>query len=136
MKLLLDQNLSPRLVNMLGDIFPGSIHVSDVGLESASDVVVWEYARDNDLLITSKDSDLSEISMVRGFPPSVVWIRRGNCSTYEIERLLRANAESILELSRSAASVTRRLRQAAASVAANLPAVIPICLRQSIVQAA
>jgi predicted nuclease of predicted toxin-antitoxin system len=37
MRLLLDQNLSPRLNELLADLFPGSMHVKDVGLESATD---------------------------------------------------------------------------------------------------
>jgi len=34
---MLDQNLSPRLNELLADLFPGSIHVKDVGLESPTD---------------------------------------------------------------------------------------------------
>ena len=101
MKLLFDQNLSYRLVSALESEFPGSIHVAEVGLERATDVEVWEYARDNGLAITSKDSDPSDIAMMRGFPPSIVWIRRGNCSTDEIEHLLRENAESIQDVADS-----------------------------------
>ncbi len=45
MKLLFDQNLSPRLVARLADCYPGSAHVSEVGLDRALDVEVWEFAR-------------------------------------------------------------------------------------------
>jgi predicted nuclease of predicted toxin-antitoxin system len=41
MKMLFDQNLSPRLTTLLADLYPASLHVRDVGLESAEDVVVW-----------------------------------------------------------------------------------------------
>ncbi len=44
MKLLFDQNLSPKLVNRLADLFPGSIHVLSVGLDCADDDRIWEYA--------------------------------------------------------------------------------------------
>jgi predicted nuclease of predicted toxin-antitoxin system len=99
MKLLLfDQNLSPRLVDWLADVFPGSIHVSAIGLDRASDRAVWEYARDHDFMITTKDADFSELGMVWGFPPKVIWIRRGNCSTKDIADLLRENHEAILRL--------------------------------------
>lgn len=37
MKLLFDQNISPRLVDSLADIFPGSIHVINVKLDKAFD---------------------------------------------------------------------------------------------------
>ncbi|MGA8808659.1 MAG: DUF5615 family PIN-like protein [Thermoanaerobaculia bacterium] len=47
MKLLFDQNLAPSLVGHLGDHFPGSQHVSQCGLGDASDIGMWEYAREN-----------------------------------------------------------------------------------------
>ena len=57
MKLLLDQNLSPRLVARLADLFPDSQHVSDLGLERASDQPVWDYTRDHEYLIVTRDTD-------------------------------------------------------------------------------
>lgn len=89
MKLLFDQNLSPKLVKLLGDLFPNSLHVRDVGLNRADDAVVWKYAQDNSLTICSKDSDMHQRSFVLGFPPKVVWVRLGNCSTGDVEKLLR-----------------------------------------------
>jgi predicted nuclease of predicted toxin-antitoxin system len=96
MKLLLfDQNLSPRLVTRLADVFPNSVHVEALGLGTASDKVVWQFAREHDYIIVSKDVDFSELGLLYGFPPKVIWIRRGNCSTQDIENLLRTNFESI-----------------------------------------
>lgn len=96
MKFLFDENVSPRLVAALSDVFPGSIHVRDVGLARATDAAIWAYARDRGLTILSKDSDFHEVSFLRGPPPKVIWIRRGNCSTVEIEALLRSNRTEIL----------------------------------------
>jgi predicted nuclease of predicted toxin-antitoxin system len=93
--LLFDQNLSPRLV----DAFPGSAHVSESGLAQALDRVVWEYARVNNFVLVSKDADFGELGLILGFPPKVVWIRRGNCTTSDIEALLRENRDSIETLS-------------------------------------
>ena len=45
MRLLFDQSLSPRLKETLRYLYPESVHVRDVGLESADDVVVWAYAQ-------------------------------------------------------------------------------------------
>lgn len=98
MKLLFDENLPLTLVDALGSSFPGSQHVHSVGLDSASDEVVWSYARDNGFTIVSKDSDFHERSLVFGYPPKVVWIRRGNCSTTEIEQMLRHYTQDMLEL--------------------------------------
>lgn len=95
MKLLFDENLSPRLVQLLASEYPGSAHVHAVGLGEASDIEVWEYAPAHGYIIASKDSDFVELSVVRGAPPKIVWIRRGNCSTREIMELLRAHRESV-----------------------------------------
>ena len=95
MKLLFDENLAPRLVEALADLFPDSEHVHSAGLAHATDEQVWRYARDHGFTIVSKDSDFHERSLLLGFPPKVVWIRRGNCSTDEIQRLLRDCAADI-----------------------------------------
>ena len=74
MKLLFDENLSPKLVRLLDDLFPDSVHVRDVGLKAADDPIVWKYAQDNGLTICSKDSDMHQRSFVLGYPPKVVWV--------------------------------------------------------------
>ncbi len=100
MKLLLfDQNISPRLVNLLADIYPGSAHVSDIGMGSAMDIEIWEYAHKHDYMIVTKDADFSEFGVVKGFPPKIIWIRRGNCSTQDIASILRESFLSIKTLS-------------------------------------
>lgn len=96
MKLLFDENLSPRLVLRLSDAFPGSAHVRDVGLARATDTAIWDYARDHGYAIVSKDSDFHQVSFVRGQPPKVIWLRRGNCTTTDIETMLRSNRIGIL----------------------------------------
>lgn len=88
MRLLLDQNLSPRLKSALHSTYPDPLHVRDVGLEAADDSDVWAYARTEGLVIVSKDSDFRQLSFLLGHPPKVVWIRRGNCTTEEIALLL------------------------------------------------
>lgn len=96
MRLLLDQNLSPRLIPALADLYPGSLHVREVELASADDAAVWRYALEQGLTIVSKDADFHERSFVLGQPPKVVWIRRGNCSTEEVLTLLRGEVQAVL----------------------------------------
>ncbi len=105
-KLLFDQNLSPRLAELLSDILPGALHVAAVGLGDASDRVVWEYAQERDLVIVSKDADFSDMGLLRGSSPKVIWIRRGNCSTHQIEELLRSHIEAISAFSDDIDSAT------------------------------
>ena len=88
MKLLFDENLSPKLVARLAAEFPDSVHVSRVGLDQADDAVVWKYAGENSLAIVTKDADFSEISLRLGSPPKVIWLRRGNCNVDETVAML------------------------------------------------
>ncbi|ELS33574.1 MAG: DUF5615 family PIN-like protein [Pseudanabaena sp.] len=95
MKLLFDHNLSPRLVNRLANLFPESTHVYTLGMGQEDDLNIWKYALSNDFTIVTRDSDYNELLVLKGFPPKVIWIRRGNCSTNEIETMLRSHIEDI-----------------------------------------
>ena len=66
MKLLLDQNLSPRLAHTLAATYPDTTHVRDVGLQAADDDTVWAYAAEHGFVIVSKDADLSTLASTRG----------------------------------------------------------------------
>ena len=95
MKLLFDENLSPALPRRIADLFPNSVHGRDVGMKATDDPIVWDYAKDNDFMIVSKDADMHDLSLVFGNPPKVVWLRLGNCSTRQVEELLRLDFDVI-----------------------------------------
>lgn len=96
MRLLFEQNLSPRLVSTLAVEYPASVHVRDLGLGAAEDQVVWNYAGQHGLVIASKDSDFQQRALLFGHPPKVIWVRVGNCTTSAIAELLRARHEDII----------------------------------------
>lgn len=95
MKLLFDENLSPALPGRIADFFPNSVHVRDIGMKATDDPIVWDYAKNNDFMIVSKDADMHDLSLVFGSPPKVVWLRLGNCSTRQVEELLRQDFDVI-----------------------------------------
>ncbi len=92
--LLLDANLSPNLVNEISKIFPKSIHVISIGLEQ-DDIKIRDFALDNNLTIVSKDQDFYQYYLQFGFPPKIIWIKRGNCRTKEIPSILLENQAMI-----------------------------------------
>ena len=96
MKLLFDENLSPRLAGALADIYPDSAHVHQCGLGSTDDAQIWQYAKDNGFTIVSKDSDFQHRALLLGHPPKVVWLRLGNCSTASVAALLCARQADLL----------------------------------------
>ena len=98
MKLLLDENLSPKLPRLLAALFPGSAHVRECGLLGKTDEDVWEYARANGFTIVSKDSDFQQRSLLYGHPPKLVWLRVGNCTKQRLVQVITAHEPDISAL--------------------------------------
>ena len=98
MKLLLDENLSPKLPALIAAQFPGSLHIRDCGLKGATDKAIWEFARANNFTIVSKDSDFYQRSLFYGSPPKIVWLRIGNCTRDEVVQLLLMHEQEIRAL--------------------------------------
>lgn len=110
MKLLFDQNISPRIVKRLESSFQGSKQVRHVDLEDASDNDIFEFARAEGFTIVTFDSDFIDLNTLRGFPPKIIWLRTGNLTTASISDLmtnnllrivnfLKSDADEILEIS-------------------------------------
>ena len=88
MKLLLDQNISYRVLIKINQSFPNSAQLKRLGLESTPDIEIWKYAKSNGFTIVTFDADFSEISSLKGHPPKIIWLRFGNNTTNFIaERL-------------------------------------------------
>jgi len=96
LKLLLDQNLSYKLVSRLADAYPDSSHVRLLGLERADDQKVYDYAAQNDFVIVSKDDDFYQLSLRYGPPPKIIWLNIGNCKTEEAHSQLLSYADQIV----------------------------------------
>jgi len=95
MKLLFDQNISYRISRIVRNAFPDCGHVKEVGLENKTDVEIWEFAKENDFTVVTFDADFYDLSLVRGIPPKIIWLRSGNTSTLNISHLLNEKKELI-----------------------------------------
>lgn len=95
MKLLLDENLSDRIIYMIIDLYPDSEHVKTLALTNTDDGIIWEYAQANDFVIVSKDSDFHQRSLLYGHPPKFVYLRIGNSPTSRIVQILRDNFDTM-----------------------------------------
>jgi predicted nuclease of predicted toxin-antitoxin system len=94
-KLLLDENISDRIVQQVADLFPGSTHIKSANLREADDAVIWEWAKQRGYTIVSKDTDFYQRAIVYGHPPKFIWLRVGNCPTGLITTLLRSRCDTI-----------------------------------------
>jgi predicted nuclease of predicted toxin-antitoxin system len=95
MKLLFDENLSPKLPGLCAALFPDSAHLRDCSLKGHADEEVWQYAQANGFVIVSKDADFHERSLFYGPPPKLVWLRLGNCTRDDLVRLITTRAQDI-----------------------------------------
>jgi predicted nuclease of predicted toxin-antitoxin system len=95
--LLLDNNISHRVIPRIGEIFPHATHVMHEGLDRADDKEVWSFAKNHGYAIVTKDADFNELTILYGAPPKIVWIKTGNCRVDEIVTLLRREHETIEE---------------------------------------
>ena len=95
MKLLFDENLSPKLPRLCAALFPGSAHVRECGLKGRPDEEVWQYAQANAFVIVSKDADFHERSLFYGPPPKLVWLRIGNCTRDDLVKLITTHEQDI-----------------------------------------
>ena len=95
MKLLFDQNVSYKIVRRLQEDFPGCSHISNIGLLDATDNAIWEYAKNMDYCIVTFDYDFIDFSMLRGAPPKVIIIRKGNTKTESLVSLFLSQKNTI-----------------------------------------
>jgi predicted nuclease of predicted toxin-antitoxin system len=91
-RFLFDENLSPRLIARLSDLFPSAIHVRDAGLKQSSDEDIWNYAKQHGYLIITTDGDFRTRALALGPPPKVIFIERCDFPTRIIEELIRRQA--------------------------------------------
>jgi len=97
MNLLFDQNISFKIISKIEDIFPNAKQVKDVGLMDRSDLDIWNFAKNNNYCIVTFDSDFYDLSLVKGTPPKIIWLRVGNMTTDSIKELIRSNHTLIEE---------------------------------------
>jgi predicted nuclease of predicted toxin-antitoxin system len=56
---------------------------------------IWQFAKQNDFNIVTFDADFFDTSILRGFPPKIIWFRTGNLTTSEIAERIILNYSNI-----------------------------------------
>lgn len=87
-------------MSRFADEFPGSSHVIQLGLAGARDVEIWDAAESGGFILVTKDGDFEPMSVLRGHPPKVIWVRLGNAGTEATVNFLGARADVIREFAR------------------------------------
>lgn len=100
MKLLFDESLSPKLVSLLADLFPGSESARLNGLAKQGDAKILEYANKHDFVLVSTDGDF-EILLNRYSGAKAVILQSCNYPTRIAAEVIRRNAVRFIELVQS-----------------------------------
>lgn len=99
MKLLVDENISSKLVKFLVDDYPKSSHIDFLQMQGTTDTNIWEYAKKEDYIIVSKDNDFRQRAFLLGPPPKVIWLSVGNGGTKIIKDMVLKNTSEIKKFS-------------------------------------
>ena len=83
-KFLIDVNLPEKIAVWNSDEF---IHVRSID-EKMKDSAIWRYAKENALIIVTKDADFSNRLLSVTPPPKVIHIRFGNLKMKEFEEVM------------------------------------------------
>jgi predicted nuclease of predicted toxin-antitoxin system len=105
MKLLFDENLSPKLPRVFAASFPGSGHVGELGQKGKTDEDIWNFAKAGGFVIVSKDKDFYQRALYYGAPPKFIWLRLGNCTRDDLLALIRRHEQHILAFETSSESI-------------------------------
>lgn len=95
MKLLLDQNISFRVIKLLSGHFVFVTHAKYENLIDASDLDIRNFAIKNGYTIVTYDDDFVKYNHLYGTPPKIIWIRKGNLSNEALAQLLIITKEKI-----------------------------------------
>jgi len=95
MKILLDQNISYKVIKKLESIYLEINHVSNFNLQASDDKIIWEFAKNNGFTLVTQDSDFHDFSILKGSPPKIIWLKCGNTTTNNIVKILSENYQVI-----------------------------------------
>jgi predicted nuclease of predicted toxin-antitoxin system len=97
-KLLLNENLSWRMIKKLKPFFDEVVHASELKIiQPADDISIWNYAKKNGFTIVSKDDDFEKIVLLRKAPPKLIYLKTYNLDTIKLIELMLESKEKIID---------------------------------------
>ena len=96
-----DAQLSPALAPWISETFGIQAHaVRDLGLRNAKDPEIFRAARQEGIVVLSKDSDFADLVERLGPPPQVLWLTCGNTTNAWLKHVLASELPRALQLLR------------------------------------
>lgn len=97
MKFLLDENLSPRIAEILTEVGHDAVHMRDIALRSSPDEQVLEAAREAGRVIISVDTDFGDLLAASNAADPSVLLRQGQRRAQEIAALIVVDLDAVAE---------------------------------------
>jgi predicted nuclease of predicted toxin-antitoxin system len=96
MKVLIDQNISHRIITVISFLFDELAHVKTLGWLDWDDHGIFMAARrlQYDAVMTL-DEDFNKLLLQHGTPPKIIWLKTGNCSTKRLAEVIISNKDII-----------------------------------------
>jgi predicted nuclease of predicted toxin-antitoxin system len=102
MTIWVDAHLSPAIAAWIVKTFGiSAFALRDLGLRDAEDPEIFEAAREQKVILMTKDSDFVDLVERLGAPPQIIWLTCGNTSNDRLQEILTATLPEVLELLRS-----------------------------------
>lgn len=98
MKIVIDQNISFRIIPHINHLFTEIIHIRTLGWTDAPDIVIFRNAKQQDFdAILTLDEDFDNIILENSPPPKILWLRVRNCTTNHLAKIIVDKIEVINE---------------------------------------
>ena len=99
MKFWLDAQLSPEMAGWIAERFGYAKPLDpEFRARDASDVEIFNAAKQADIILITKDSDFSHLIQRLGVPPRVIWLRCGNTSNQRLRQLFERSLREAVAL--------------------------------------
>ncbi|MBW4664541.1 MAG: DUF5615 family PIN-like protein [Chroococcus sp. CMT-3BRIN-NPC107] len=99
MTIWVDAQLSPAIAAWIASTFKiTALALRDIGLRDAEDIVIFEAAKAQSIILITKDSDFIDLVARFGTPPQIIWLTCGNTSNARLQEILGTTLLEALEL--------------------------------------
>jgi len=109
MKIWIDAQLSPFLALYINNNFKDITAQSllSLGLRDATDHEIFQKAREENVILMSKDQDFVKLLEFNGPPPKLIWITCGNTSNAAMCKILDKTLDQTISLLISGESIVQ-----------------------------
>jgi predicted nuclease of predicted toxin-antitoxin system len=70
---------------------------SFLGLRDANDQQIFDFTKDNNAIVITKDEDFVQLHHLLSSPPKIIWVTCGNTSNFRMRQILHLKLKDAME---------------------------------------